>query len=112
MTNKTYPPLPYPHDYYYEWDRKDKDSTYRERSFRAAPRNGRNCDRVVAIYTEAQMREYVDADRASHRLELQREGKHPAPCARFCEANAFEVEIRQLRASAQADALDAERYRC
>lgn len=27
----------------------------------------------------------------------QAEGKHPAPCARFCEANAFEIELRSLR---------------
>lgn len=31
------------------------------------------------------------------RLSAQAEGKHPAPCARFCEANAFEIELRQLR---------------
>lgn len=27
---------------------------------------------------------------------LQAEGKGPAPCARFCEAKAFEIEIRNL----------------
>jgi hypothetical protein len=27
---------------------------------------------------------------------LQSKGKHPAPCARFCEANAFNIEIRRL----------------
>jgi hypothetical protein len=32
------------------------------------------------------------------RRELQRQGKHPAPCARWCEATAFEVELRRLRA--------------
>lgn len=31
------------------------------------------------------------------RYELQSEGKHPAPCARFCEANAFKIEIRSLK---------------
>lgn len=30
--------------------------------------------------------------------QLQKEGKHPAPCARFCEAKAFGIEIRQLAA--------------
>ncbi len=30
------------------------------------------------------------------RHELQSQGRHPAPCARFCEANAFKVEARQL----------------
>jgi len=32
------------------------------------------------------------------RRTLQAEGKHPAPCARECEANAFKIEIRQLKA--------------
>ena len=31
------------------------------------------------------------------RHELQAKGKHPAPCARFCEANAFQIEIRNLK---------------
>lgn len=31
------------------------------------------------------------------RHELQKDGKHPAPCARFCEANAFNIEIRGLK---------------
>ena len=31
------------------------------------------------------------------RHELQKDGKHPAPCARFCEAAAFNIEIRGLR---------------
>ena len=30
------------------------------------------------------------------RRALQAEGKHPAPCARHCEAKAFEIEIRSL----------------
>ena len=32
------------------------------------------------------------------RQELQGKGEHPAPCARFCEANAFQIEIRNLKA--------------
>ena len=32
------------------------------------------------------------------RHELQAQGKHPAPCARWCEATAFEIELRRLRA--------------
>ena len=28
------------------------------------------------------------------RVELQREAKHPAPCQKFCEANAFTIELR------------------
>ena len=31
------------------------------------------------------------------RHELQKDGKHPAPCARFCEANAFKIELRNLQ---------------
>lgn len=36
------------------------------------------------------------------RQSLQAEGKHPAPCARFCEANAFKIEIRGLEAQLKA----------
>ena len=35
----------------------------------------------------------------AERFTAQAEGKHPAPCARFCEANAFEIELRMLRAA-------------
>lgn len=31
------------------------------------------------------------------RLNLQREGAHPPPCARHCEAMAVELEVRNLR---------------
>lgn len=31
------------------------------------------------------------------RHALQADGKHPAPCARFCEAEAFNIQLRQLR---------------
>ena len=30
------------------------------------------------------------------RNTLQKDGKHPAPCARFCEATAFKSEIQRL----------------
>ena len=33
----------------------------------------------------------------SDRHEMQAAGTHPAPCARHCEATAFEIEIRRLR---------------
>ena len=36
---------------------------------------------------------------------LQASGEHPAPCARHCEAVAFEIEIRRL--TAERDALAA-----
>lgn len=32
------------------------------------------------------------------RQSMQAEGKHPAPCARDCEANAFQIEVRRLQA--------------
>lgn len=35
------------------------------------------------------------------RRELQASGKHPAPCARYCEAQAFYAEIGSLRARAE-----------
>jgi len=35
---------------------------------------------------------------APDRQELQALGTHPAPCARLCEAHAFNAEIRQLKA--------------
>lgn len=38
----------------------------------------------------------------STRHALQAQGKHPAPCARICEATAFEIEIRQLKADNDA----------
>ena len=28
---------------------------------------------------------------------LQADGRHPAPCARFCESNAYEIQARRLR---------------
>lgn len=46
------------------------------------------------------------------RAELQAEGKHPAPCAKFCEATAFGIEIRRndaeiTRLSALCDQMGA-----
>lgn len=32
----------------------------------------------------------------AERQALQAEGKHPAPCARHCEANAYQIEVRRL----------------
>lgn len=39
------------------------------------------------------------------RIAQQQGGTHPAPCARSCEANAFQIEIRRI--SAERDALTA-----
>jgi hypothetical protein len=33
---------------------------------------------------------------AAQLISLQAEGKHPAPCARHCEATSFRIEIRRL----------------
>lgn len=49
------------------------------------------------------------------RHAAQAEGKHPAPCGRFCEANAFEIELRQFRsalkkANSQAEHFEREWY--
>ena len=41
------------------------------------------------------------ADSNTHqpeRHELQAKGEHPAPCARHCEANAFQIVIKNLKA--------------
>lgn len=38
------------------------------------------------------------------RRALQAEGKHPAPCARHCEAKAFEIEIRSLKSQLKQQA--------
>ena len=48
--------------------------------------------------TERKEQSSVEALAQPERHELQADGKHPAPCARFCEANAFQIEIRNLKA--------------
>lgn len=45
------------------------------------------------------------------RHELQADGKHPAPCARFCEANAFQIEIRRLKAQLEQPEQETMAYR-
>ena len=37
-----------------------------------------------------------------NRTEQQAAGTHPAPCARHCEANAFQIEIRRLQSHVAA----------
>ena len=41
------------------------------------------------------------------RIAQQAAGTHPAPCARHCEANAFQIEIRRLQSHVAA--LEVER---
>lgn len=62
-----------------------------------------DCDcHACAIWERDKLREIVGALRwpihADDRKAAQATGKHPAPCARFCEANAFEIGERMLRA--------------
>ena len=44
---------------------------------------------------------------AADRIAQQAAGTHPAPCARHCEANAFQIEIRGLKSHVAA--LEVER---
>lgn len=46
----------------------------------------------------AELAELRAALQRPDRAELQAEGKHPAPCAKFCEAKAFGIDIRTLKA--------------
>jgi hypothetical protein len=56
-------------------------------------------DTLTIVY----QRGFSDGKRAAQpeqepdRRVLQAAGTHPAPCARHCEAKAFEIEIRSLR---------------
>ena len=51
--------------------------------------------------------EYAQREEDMNRTEQQAAGTHPAPCARHCEANAFQIEIRGLKS--HVSALEAER---
>ena len=44
----------------------------------------------------------ISTGRARQLLDLARAGVRPQPCEHFCEARAFEIEIRQLTARAEA----------
>ena len=62
-----------------------------------------DCDcHSCAKWERDKLREIVGALRyplhADDRKANQAAGQHPAPCARFCEANAFEIGERMLRA--------------
>ena len=41
---------------------------------------------------------YLTPPQRTERHELQAKGEHPAPCARHCEANAFQIVIKNLKA--------------
>lgn len=53
-----------------------------------------HANRAAALQKLAEL---VAKHRAEGRHALQAEGKHPAPCAKFCEATAFEIEARGLK---------------
>ena len=46
--------------------------------------------------------EYAQREEDMNRTEQQAAGTHPAPCARHCEANAFQIEIRRLQSHVAA----------
>ena len=46
------------------------------------------------------------------RHELQAKGKHPAPCARHCEANAFQIVIKNLKAQLAQPEQEPVAYLC
>lgn len=45
------------------------------------------------------------------RLAQQQAGNHPAPCARSCEANAYQIEVRRYQAEVEQFRADARRFR-
>lgn len=59
---------------------------------------------ITSQMLEDRLQEEIDELRAFIELQqperhvLQAKGEHPAPCARFCEANAFNIEIRRFKA--------------
>lgn len=65
-------------------------------------------DSSEAVEIHRRIRERISAPSQAaprSREEQQRTGKHPAPCARHCEANAFELEIRNLKARLAATSI-------
>lgn len=44
------------------------------------------------------------------RHELQANGKHPAPCAKFCEATAFTIELRRAQAEIKVQTRAADHW--
>ena len=50
------------------------------------------------VYLDPAVTAIKEALAQPERHELQAKGEHPAPCARFCEANAFNIEIRRMKA--------------
>lgn len=44
------------------------------------------------------LEQWAKPPQRTERHELQAKGEHPAPCARHCEANAFQIVIKNLKA--------------
>lgn len=65
---------------------------------------------AVASMVAAALSAHADTQPDS-RHELQARGTHPAPCARHCEATAFQIEIRNLRSQAKHSMLCAEAFK-
>lgn len=55
-------------------------------------------DRAIAIIAQFLVYRAKDALAQPEHHALQAQGKHPAPCARHCEAQAFQIVIRSLEA--------------
>lgn len=56
--------------------------------------------------------DYTDPGGAPlERIAQQQAGTHPAPCARSCEANAYQIELRRYRAEVEQFRADARRFR-
>jgi hypothetical protein len=56
--------------------------------------------RQYKLLAEKAIAELESQEPVAHpeRHELQAKGEHPAPCARHCEANAFQIVIKNLKA--------------
>ena len=69
-------------------------------SWRISYQSSEQAARAAYSQVESQARkieELKDIIQRPDRKELQVEGKHPAPCAKFCEATAFGIDERRMK---------------